>query len=70
MFLALYVGFLDFDIIILAVFSYNSIVGTCLEIPRYSRMEKVYFAALAPETSAIISASVEIVANVACSLLL
>ena len=66
----LHVGFLKFSIIISVVLSHNKFVGPCLENPRSSRMENIYFVALAPETAAINSSSVHIVATVACILLL
>ena len=68
--MALYVSYLEFDILISSVLSHNNFVGPYLEDTSSSMMEEIYFEALAPETAAINSASIEIVASVACSLLL
>ena len=68
--LYLYVGFLEFYPIIYAVLSHNIFVCAFLENTSYSRTEEIYFAALAPDTAAINSASVELVATAAYSLLL
>ena len=51
--ISLSVGFLEFVITISAVLSHNYFVGPCLDNPSSSRMEEIYFEALAPETAAI-----------------
>ena len=67
--LALFVGLLEFSVIITAVLSQNIFLVTCLENPRSCRMKEIYFSYLAPETVDIYSASVEIVDNVDSSLI-
>ena len=67
---ALSIVFFEFYIIIAALLSHNNFVGTCLENQIYSSMEDINYEALSPETVAINSASVELVDNVDCILLL
>ena len=68
--MALSVGLLEFAIMIYVVLLQNNCVGPCIDSHISSRMEDIYFEALSPDTAAINSASVELVATVTFRLLL
>ena len=68
--MGIFVCFLDSSTIIAAVLPQNNSVGTFIANTSSSRMEDIYFEDISPGTAAINSDSVDLVANMACSLLI